>query len=268
MPGSRGCGRTRRCGHCCGREPGQGDDSCPTSAVPSRACWQAAARGPSLIPTPADARPHAFAPWPPAAWALFTRTRGRACKPKHRHTHMHVISQPPPTTTGPSVCRFPREELGVQHMWAPSHGGAPKSPHVGGPSSLHTHGWGYLLPCLAQGWCPAYCSSWGFAKVGAGKSWRHVPEPQQQHPCSCASRKEDIWVSLPPRHATTPCLGSSGPHRPWAGSTLLLGSIAALPASQQAGGTAGRSPLQGLPLQVPASPSVGEILTSSCPRLG
>lgn len=133
---------------------------------------------------------------------------------------MHVISQPPPTTTGPSVCRFPREELRVQHMWAPSHGGGPKSPHVGGPSSVHSHGWGYLLPCLAQGWCLAYCSSWGFAKVGAGKSWipAAVPAGKKTSGCLC------LLAMLPPpaRAAQDPIIHGQDQLCCWAGSQLCL----------------------------------------------
>lgn len=38
-------------------------------------------------------------------------------------------------------------------------------------------GWGICTcwpQCLAWSWCPAFFSSWGFAKVGAGQTWRHM----------------------------------------------------------------------------------------------
>lgn len=78
------CGRTRHRGHCCGREPGQGNYRYPAAAGPSGAEQSMLAGG------------------------------------KHHCVHTHVISQPLPTTAGPSACRFPRTEPGMQHVWAPS----------------------------------------------------------------------------------------------------------------------------------------------------
>lgn len=78
------CRRTRHRGHCCGREPGQGNYRYPAAAGPSGAEQSVLAGG------------------------------------KHHCVHTHVISQPLPTTAGPSACRFPRVEPGMQHVWAPS----------------------------------------------------------------------------------------------------------------------------------------------------
>lgn len=79
------CGRTRHRGHCCGREPGQGNYRYPAAA------------GPSGV------------------------EQSMLAGSKHHCVHTHVISQPLPTTAGPSACRFPRTEPGVQHVWAPSY---------------------------------------------------------------------------------------------------------------------------------------------------
>lgn len=190
--------------------------------------------------------------------------------PVHAHARAGVQTQTPPHV---HACDFPasphhhrticvqiptRGAACATHV-GPVPWGGPQVPTCGGSQQRALAWVGVFAPMPGSGLVPGILQLLGLCKGGSG---------EELDPCSCASRKEDIWVSLPPRHATTPCPGSSGPHHPWAGSALLLGRIAALPASQQARGTAGRSPLQGLPLQVPASPSVGEILASSCPRLG
>lgn len=157
------CRRTQHRGHCCGREPGQGNYRYPAAAGPSGAEQSVLAGG------------------------------------KHHCVHTHVISQPLPTTAGPSACRFPRAELGMQHVWAPS--------CMWGSQQCARVWVGVFAPVGRSAWLGAGAQH--SSAPGALQRWERgrpggtCPKPQQQHLCGCASGKENTWVFLPPRRATT-----------------------------------------------------------------
>lgn len=163
------------------------------------------------------------------------------------HTHACDLPASPPTTARPSACRFPRGELDVTHV---------------GPV---LHVWGSWRRAGMVVFAPfSLCAQLGAGAAAPGVLQRWIGEElEAQLPataiaslrlCWPGGRHLDVSTSLLCSHL---CPGSSEFHRLWAESALLPGSTAALPASQGAGATAGRSP----PLQVTASPSVVQILT-------
>lgn len=109
---------------------------------------------------------------------------------KHHCVHTHVISQPLPTTAGPSACRFPRAEPGTQHVWAPS---------CAWGSQQRAHVWAGVF-------APVGRSAW----LGAGARHSSAPGALQRWERgraggTCPSHSSSISAAVPVGRKTPRC---------------------------------------------------------------